>query len=81
MEQILEHLLAKMNAMQERTDASLREMRSEIRTNREEIKTKKYGSQPKKYGGQDVWLEERKASLRKTEARKESKLKLSLVKN
>jgi hypothetical protein len=44
MEEILECLLAKMNAMEERMeikqeimDANLREMKAEIRTNREEM--------------------------------------------
>jgi hypothetical protein len=39
MEQILVCLLAKMNAMDERTDTNLREIKAEIRTNQEEMRT------------------------------------------
>jgi hypothetical protein len=35
----MKQLLAEMNAMEERTDANLREAKAEIRTNREEMKT------------------------------------------
>jgi hypothetical protein len=37
MEQILEHLLAKMNVMQERMDANLRAVKAEIRSNNETL--------------------------------------------